>query len=202
MSNKIISLKTHDVRFPTSETLAGSDATNKNPDYSAAYVELAAEGGDTGYGLVFTIGRGNDVCCYAIEAMMHLVVGQAVDEIRRAPLAFYQRLKSDSQLRWLGPEKGVIHMAAGAIMNAMWDLLARMEGKPVWRLLSDMSPEEFVDCIDQNSWAIDGFKLMPADRDDRQAAGEVFIKLQGIDGVHVVGMSFDVVGDDADVGMV
>ncbi|RLV61091.1 L-fuconate dehydratase [Parashewanella curva] len=137
-----------DVRFPTSENLDGSDAVNKDPDYSAAYVVLETEQGDKGYGLVFTIGRGNDLCCQAIQAMEHLVVGYDFDDIIANISKFYDELRSDSQLRWLGPEKGVIHMAAGAIMNAIWDMWARKEGKPVWRLLADMSPEQFVDCLD------------------------------------------------------
>ncbi|WP_243637372.1 L-fuconate dehydratase [Parashewanella curva] len=148
MTNKISSIKTMDVRFPTSENLDGSDAVNKDPDYSAAYVVLETEQGDKGYGLVFTIGRGNDLCCQAIQAMEHLVVGYDFDDIIANISKFYDELRSDSQLRWLGPEKGVIHMAAGAIMNAIWDMWARKEGKPVWRLLADMSPEQFVDCLD------------------------------------------------------
>lgn len=146
--NRIISIKTIDVRFPTSENLDGSDAVNKDPDYSAAYVILETEAGNKGYGLVFTIGRGNDICCQAIEAMQHLVTGHDFDEIKADIGAFYNQLRSDSQLRWLGPEKGVIHMAAGAIVNAVWDMWARDAGKPVWRLLSDMSPEDFVACLD------------------------------------------------------
>ncbi|WP_133407187.1 L-fuconate dehydratase [Parashewanella tropica] len=148
MANKISSISTTDVRFPTSENLDGSDAINKDPDYSAAYVVLETEQGDKGYGLVFTIGRGNDLCCKAIQAMEHLVVGYDFDEIIANIGQFYDELRSDSQLRWLGPEKGVIHMAAGAIMNAIWDMWARKEGKPVWRLLADMSAEQFVDCLD------------------------------------------------------
>lgn len=148
MKNKIIKLETKDVRFPTSEGLDGSDAVNKDPDYSAAYVILETEHGDKGYGLIFTIGRGNDICCMAIEAMKHLVVGSDFNELKTNINGFYEQLRSDSQLRWLGPEKGVIHMAAGAIMNAVWDMWARSEGKPIWRLLSDMSAEQFVDCLD------------------------------------------------------
>ncbi|MEO1244351.1 MAG: enolase C-terminal domain-like protein [Pseudomonadota bacterium] len=148
MGNKIVSLSTVDVRFPTSEALDGSDALNKDPDYSAAYVTLTTELGDQGYGLVFTIGRGNELCCQAIEAMQHLVVGHDLDDIKSNMGEFYRQLQSDSQIRWLGPEKGVVHMAAGSIANAVWDLWARSEQKPVWRLLADMSPETFVDCVD------------------------------------------------------
>ncbi len=148
MRNLITRLKTEDIRFPTSEHLDGSDAMNPDPDYSAACVVLTTEQGLSGYGHIFTIGRGNDLCCWAIEAMQHLIVGQDLEKIKLAPAEFYNHLRSDSQLRWLGPEKGVIHMAMGAITNAVWDLWARSENKPVWRLLSDMPPEQFVECID------------------------------------------------------
>ena len=147
-SNKITQLTTHDIRFPTSENLDGSDALNKDPDYSAAYLVITTEQGDKGYGLVFTIGRGNDLCCSAIENMRHLVIGHDLNDIKKDIGSFYDALRSDSQLRWLGPEKGVIHMAVGGVMNAVWDLWARCEGKPIWRLLADMSPEEFVNCLD------------------------------------------------------
>lgn len=147
-SNKIVSIKTYDIRFPTSENLDGSDAINKDPDYSAAYVELTSELGNKGFGLIFTIGRGNDICCQAIECMEHLVIGYDLNDIKADMNRFYDQLRSDSQLRWLGPEKGVIHMAAGAVVNAVWDMWARDEGKPLWRLLSDMEPEQFVNCLD------------------------------------------------------
>ncbi len=147
-SNKIISLVTTDIRFPTSESLDGSDATNKDPDYSAAYLSIKTELGNEGYGLIFTIGRGNDICCKAIEALEHLVIGRDFHWIRENVAQFYDELRSDSQLRWLGPEKGVIHMAIGGVMNAIWDMWARHAGKPLWRLLVDMSPEQFVECID------------------------------------------------------
>jgi len=148
LSNKIISLSTRDIRFPTSEHLHGSDAVNKDPDYSAAYICIETEQGDVGYGLIFTIGRGNEICCATVESMRHLVIGVDFDDITADISTFYRDLKSDSQLRWLGPEKGVVHMAAGGIMNAVWDMWARSAGKPVWRLLADMTPEEFVDCLD------------------------------------------------------
>lgn len=118
------------------------------PDYSAAYIVVETEQGNTGYSLIFTIGRGNDICCMAVESMRHLVIGTDLDDISANIGGFYNKLRSDSQLRWLGPEKGVIHMAAGGIMNAVWDLWARSVGKPVWRLLADMTPEQFVDCLD------------------------------------------------------
>lgn len=148
MSNRIIRLDATDLRFPTSETLDGSDAKNKAPDYSAAYVEMETASGLIGNGLIFTIGRGNDLCCQAVQSMRHLVLGQDFDEIRADIGGFYQGLRNDSQLQWLGPQKGVIHMASGAIVNTVWDMLARHAGKPLWRLLADMPAEQFVDCLD------------------------------------------------------
>ena len=148
MSNLITHLTTRDIRFPTSEQLDGSDAINKDPDYSAAYVILETEKGDLGYGLIFTIGRGNNICCTAIESFKHLVVGKDFADITANIGSFYDSLRSDSQLRWLGPEKGIIHMAVGCVVNAIWDMWARAEGKPLWKLVSDMSPEQFVDCLD------------------------------------------------------
>ena len=140
-TNKIISLETHDIRFPTSESLDGSDAINKDPDYSAAYLCLETEQGNKGYGLVFTIGRGNDICCVAIEALKHMIIGKDFNDITKNINHYSDCLRSDSQLRWLGPDQGVIHMAIGAVVNAVWDMWARSEGKPLWRLLADMSPE-------------------------------------------------------------
>ena len=148
MANRITRLDTTDLRFPTSETLDGSDAKNKDPDYSAAYIEMETQNGLVGNGLIFTIGRGNDICCHAVESMRHLVVGKDFDEIRKDIAGFYQALRADSQLQWLGPQKGVIHMATGGILNTIWDMWARHDSKPVWRLLADMSPEQFVDCLD------------------------------------------------------
>lgn len=148
MSNRIIRLDATDLRFPTSETLDGSDAKNKAPDYSAAYVEMETASGLVGNGLIFTIGRGNDLCCQAVQSMRHLVLGQDFDQIRADIGGFYQGLRNDSQLQWLGPQKGVIHMASGAIVNTVWDMLARHAGKPLWRLLADMPAEQFVDCLD------------------------------------------------------
>jgi len=146
----ITALETYDVRFPTSRELDGSDAMNPDPDYSAAYVVLRTDdaSGLCGYGFVFTIGRGNDVQTLACAALRHLVVGRHVAEITADLGAFARSLTNDSQLRWLGPEKGVIHMAIGAVVNAAWDLAARRAGKPVWRLIADMSPEQIVDLID------------------------------------------------------
>ncbi|GKX33574.1 MAG: L-fuconate dehydratase [Rhizobiaceae bacterium MnEN-MB40S] len=145
----ITGLKTFDLRFPTSQHLDGSDAMNPDPDYSAAYVILETDDGDlTGHGLTFTIGRGNDICCAAIEAMRHLVVGLDLAWIRENPGRFWRHVTSDSQLRWIGPDKGAIHLATGAVVNAVWDLLAKQAGKPVWRLVAEMSPEEIVDIVD------------------------------------------------------
>jgi L-fuconate dehydratase len=137
-----------DLRFPTSRTSAGTDAVHVDPDYSAAYVILQTDGGLEGHGLTFTIGRGNEVCAAAIDAFRHLVVGQRLDDITADFAGFWRRLASDSQLRWLGPEKGVIHLALAAIINAVWDLYAKAEGKPVWKLLADMTPRQLVSCID------------------------------------------------------
>ena len=147
---KIMGLEALDVRFPTSRQLDGSDAMNPDPDYSAAYIVLRTDAMDdlAGYGLVFTIGRGNDVQTTAIHALAHLVVGRNVDEIVNDLGAFARSLTADSQLRWLGPEKGVIHMAIGGVINAAWDLAARRAGKPLWRFLADMSPEQTVAQID------------------------------------------------------
>lgn len=146
---KITSLKTLDIRFPTSKSLDGSDAMNPDPDYSAAYVILGTDGdGLEGHGLTFTIGRGNEICCAAIEAMTHLVVGLDLDWIRENPARFWRHVTADSQLRWIGPDKGAIHLATGAVVNAVWDLLAKQSGKPVWRLVAEMSPEEIVDIVD------------------------------------------------------
>jgi L-fuconate dehydratase len=145
----ITGLETHDLRFPTSLSLDGSDAMNPDPDYSAAYVVLKTNTeGMEGHGLTFTIGRGNDICCAAIEAMRHLVVGLDLAWISQNPGRFWRYVTSDSQLRWIGPDKGVIHLATGAVVNAVWDLLAKQAGKPVWRLVADMSPEEIVDIVD------------------------------------------------------
>jgi L-fuconate dehydratase len=136
-----------DVRFPTSRSLDGSDAMNPDPDYSAAYVVLHTDSGHEGHGFTFTIGRGNDICCAAIETLSEYVIG--ADVSGPADLAaLYQRLTHDSQIRWLGPEKGVMHLAAAALVNAAWDLAARRAGLPLWRYLSGLSPEEVVACID------------------------------------------------------
>ncbi|TAY44060.1 L-fuconate dehydratase [Rhizobium leguminosarum] len=146
---RITDLRVFDLRFPTSQSLDGSDAMNPDPDYSAAYVILDTDAPDlAGHGLTFTIGRGNDICCMAIEAMRHLVVGADLTEVLAHPGTFWRHLTSDSQLRWIGPEKGAIHLATGAVVNAVWDLLAKQAGKPVWRLVAEMSAEEIADIVD------------------------------------------------------
>ena len=145
----ITGFETHDLRFPTSEHLDGSDAMNPDPDYSAAYVVLRTNAaGMSGYGMTFTIGRGNELCVEAIISLASLLVGQPLEALMRRPVDLYRRLTADSQLRWVGPEKGVIHLAAAAVINAVWDLWARVQGKPVWRLVGEMSPEEFVAAVD------------------------------------------------------
>jgi L-fuconate dehydratase len=145
---KICGLEAIDLRFPTSRSHAGTDAMHSDPDYSAAYVILRTDAGVEGHGLTFTIGRGNEVCTVAIEAFKHLVVGMRLDDVTADFAGFWRRLASESQLRWLGPEKGVIHLALAAIVNAVWDLYAKAERKPVWKLLADMTPRQLVSCID------------------------------------------------------
>lgn len=138
-----------DLRFPTSRQLDGSDAMNPDPDYSAAYVILETDQpGLEGHGLTFTIGRGNEICCAAIKALRHLVEGLSLDSIRADMGGFWRHVTSDSQLRWIGPDKGAIHLATAAVVNAAWDLWAKAEGKPLWRLVADLSPEAFVRALD------------------------------------------------------
>ncbi|MCI0511177.1 L-fuconate dehydratase [Chromohalobacter marismortui] len=147
----ITHLQARDIRFPTSRQLDGSDAMNAAPDYSATYVTLTTDADDglQGHGLTFTIGRGNDVCVMAVEALASRIVGRDLDAITHDMGIFWRDLTSgDSQLRWLGPEKGVMHLAGAAIINAVWDLWAKREGKPVWKLLADMTPEQLVRCLD------------------------------------------------------
>jgi len=141
-------LRVLDVRFPTSQMLDGSDAMNPDPDYSAAYCILETDDALEGHGLTFTIGRGNDVVCAAIEALAPLVEGLDLDWIRADGARFWRHITGDSQLRWIGPEKGVIHLATGAVVNAVWDLLAKMAGKPLWQLIGEMSPAELIGLID------------------------------------------------------
>ena len=150
MPTRIVKAVTYDVRFPTSRTGAGSDAMNPDPDYSAAYVALETDdpAGLTGHGLTFTIGRGTEVCVAAIEALIPHVVGTTVEELVADLGGLWRRLVTDSQLRWLGPEKGVIHLATAAVINAVWDLYAKLERKPLWKLLADLTPEQLVACVD------------------------------------------------------
>ncbi len=145
---KIRDLEIVDLRFPTSRTNAGTDAMHPDPDYSAAYVVLKTDGDLEGHGFTFTIGRGNEICVEALRAFRPLVVGRTLEEITAEPAAFWRSLASDSQLRWLGPEKGVIHISMAAIVNAVWDLHAKHERKPLWKLLADMTPRQVVRCID------------------------------------------------------
>ena len=151
MTNRtIIAMDVLDVRFPTSEHQDGSDAMFPDPDYSAAYVVLRTDAGDSveGHGLTFTIGRGNELCVAAAEALRPLVIGLTLDDITADMGAFWRRMVGDSQLRWVGPEKGVLHLATAAVVNAVWDLWAKVEGVPLWKLLVAMSPEELVRCVD------------------------------------------------------
>ena len=145
---KITGVRARDIRFPTSQGLHGSDAMNPDPDYSAAYVILKTDAGIEGHGLTFTVGRGNELCVAAIESMRHLVVGKRLADITADFAGFWRSLASESQLRWLGPEKGVIHLALAAIVNAVWDLYAKAERKPLWKLLADMTPAQIVSSID------------------------------------------------------
>jgi L-fuconate dehydratase len=168
----IVDLCVTDVRFPTSDFLDGSDAMNPDPDYSAAYVVIETQDGATGHGLTFTIGRGNELCVAAVKALKPFIIGKRLSDITANMGAFWRELAGDSQLRWVGPEKGVIHLALAAVINAIWDLWAKSEGKPVWKLVTDLSPEAFVSLID--------FRhihdaLTPAEAIDilhRQAAGK------------------------------
>jgi L-fuconate dehydratase len=146
----IIALETDDVRFPTSQSLDGSDAMNPDPDYSAAYVRLRTDADDglAGHGFVFTIGRGNDVQVAAIRSLAPYLVGRDAEAILDDLGGLWRELVHDSQLRWLGPEKGVMHMAVGAVVNALWDLRAKRAGLPLWQLLAGMTPAEIVALVD------------------------------------------------------
>ncbi len=148
--SKITALRTDDVRFPTSSTLDGSDAMNPDPDYSAAYLRIETDDDDShvGHGFVFTIGRGNDVQLAAIASLAGHVLGRDVEELLSDLGGFWKELVHDSQLRWLGPEKGVMHMAIGAVTNALWDLRAKRAGLPLWQLLGRLGPQDLVDLVD------------------------------------------------------
>ncbi len=158
----ITDLEVRDVRFPTSLEKDGSDAMNPDPDYSAAYVILRTDipGGVEGHGLTFTIGRGTEVVVAAVHALRPLVVGQRVEAFTEAPGAFWKHLTGDSQLRWIGPEKGVIHLATAAVVNALWDLWAKLERKPLWKLLCGMTPAQIVETVD---WRYLSDALTPAE---------------------------------------
>ncbi|MDQ2913740.1 MAG: fuconate dehydratase, partial [Chloroflexota bacterium] len=146
----ITALEALDIRFPTSRTLDGSDAMNTAPDYSATYVTLRTDRGDglAGHGLTFTIGRGTEVVVAAAHALRPLIVGKTLEAIAADMGRFWRDITGDSQLRWIGPDKGAMHLATAAVVNAVWDLWAKAERKPVWKLLVDMSPAEVVRCID------------------------------------------------------
>jgi L-fuconate dehydratase len=157
---RIESVDVVDVRFPTSRLLDGSDAMNPDPDYSAAYVVLRTDDGPDGHGFAFTIGRGNDVQAAGIHALTPYLIGRDVAATCADLGGLYRELVFDSQLRWLGPEKGVMHMAIGAVVNAAWDLAAKRAGKPVWKLLADMTPEQIVELVD---WRYLSDALTPAE---------------------------------------
>ena len=150
MPTHITDVSVRDIRFPTSRNLDGSDAMNTAPDYSAAYVVLQTDSprGLEGHGLTFTIGRGNEVCVAAVRALMPLLRGRTLESCTANFGRFWREITGDSQLRWIGPEKGAIHMATAAVVNAVWDLYAKAEGKPLWKLLADMTPEQLVACLD------------------------------------------------------
>lgn len=150
MAITITDIAARDIRFPTSKALDGSDAMNPDPDYSAAYVILKTDSpeGFEGHGLTFTIGRGNEICVAAINALKPLLLGKTLESFTANMAGFWSMITGDSQLRWIGPEKGVIHLATAAVVNAVWDLYAKVEGKPLWKLLADMTAEELVSCID------------------------------------------------------
>ncbi len=147
MDDTIRAISVRDIRFPTSASLDGSDAMHPDPDYSAAYVVLETGAGQ-GHGLTFTCGRGNELCVAAVESLAPLVIGRTLSEITSDMARFWRSLTSDGQLRWVGPEKGVLHLATAAVVNAVWDLYAKMEQKPLWKLLVDMAPEDIISCID------------------------------------------------------
>ena len=147
---RVIDVEVRDIRFPTSLALDGSDAMNPDPDYSAAYVTLRTDGPKalTGNGFTFTIGRGNELCVLACKSMAPMLIGLELDDLRADLSLVWNALVGDSQFRWVGPEKGVIHLATAALVNAVWDLLAKAEGKPIWRFLADLTAEEIVSIVD------------------------------------------------------
>jgi L-fuconate dehydratase len=182
MALSIRDLTPRDIRFPTSRQNDGSDALNRG-DYSATYVVLETDGGLSGYGLTFTNGRGNEIVVAAARALAPLVVGRDLDDIVRDMRGFYYSLAQDPQLRWLGPEKGILHMATGAVVNAVWDLWARRERKPLWKLLVDLTPEQLVSCIDF-TWITDALTPEQAlailkEKEAGKAVREAEIRAQG-----------------------
>ncbi|HET7467253.1 MAG TPA: L-fuconate dehydratase [Candidatus Dormibacteraeota bacterium] len=150
MSRRITKATVHDIRFPTSRSLDGSDAMHTAPDYSAAYVVLSTDAGDglEGHGLAFTLGRGTEIVVTAIDALVPLIVGRDLDSITSDWRGFWRAVTGEQQLRWIGPEKGAIHLASAALINAVWDLYAKVERKPLWKLLVDMTPAQLVAAID------------------------------------------------------
>jgi L-fuconate dehydratase len=144
----ITAVDVFDIRFPTSRQHIGSDAMHPDPDYSAAYCVLRTDSAYSGNGLTFTIGRGNELCAAAVRSLSPLIIGRTLESLTADMAGFWRMITGDSQLRWLGPEKGVIHLATAALVNAVWDLWAKTEGKPLWKLLASMSPEQLVACID------------------------------------------------------
>lgn len=145
---KIIKIITRDIRFPTSRRLDGSDAMDPSPDYSLAYVVLQTDSRVEGHGFTFTSGRGTEVCIAAMHALKPLVLGRTLESITSDMKGFWRSLASEPQLRWIGPEKGALHLATAALVNAVWDLYAKAEDKPLWKLLADMKPEQIIACID------------------------------------------------------
>lgn len=169
-----------DLRFPTSLHLDGSDAMNPEPDYSATYVVLRTDADDglEGHGFTFTIGRGNEICVKAVDALAPLLIGRSVAGVLDDLGSFWKELTGDSQLRWIGPEKGVIHLATAAVVNAVWDLRAKLEEKPLWRVLCDMEPEALAACIDYRyisdeitaDWVVDRLGATRPRRVERERA--------------------------------
>ena len=168
---RILSMDALDIRFPTSRTLAGSDAMNVDPDYSAAYVVLHTDSELEGHGLTFTIGRGNEICVAAARALEQFVVGRDAEELFADMGGFWRRITGDSQLRWLGPEKGVIHLATAAVVNAAWDLYAKSRDVPLWRLLAGLTPAEIVALVD--------FRYLRDALDEHEALDRLAAKAEG-----------------------
>lgn len=179
MSARFTSVEVIDLRFPTSRHLDGSDAMNPDPDYSATYVVLRTDADDglEGHGFTFTIGRGNEICVAAVHALEPFLVGRSVDGVLDDLGGFWKQVTGDSQLRWIGPEKGVMHLATAAVVNAVWDLRAKRAGKPLWRLLCDMEPAELAATIDYryitdeitSEWVVERLKATRPRREERES---------------------------------